>query len=85
MFFCCIVIILCVVIGFVIFVLLLVVFGFFVYNCMGLLNCVVKDIGEVWLFSVEVLVQFSGLMSELCFGEMNYVLLYDVMCMCQQE
>ena len=57
----------------------------FAHNRMGSLNRAARDIGEVWLPSVEASAQLSGLMSELRLGEMNRVLLHDATRMRQQE
>ncbi len=73
------------VIGFAILASLLVALGLFAHNRMGSLNRAAKDIGEVWLPSVEASAQLSGLMSELRLGEMNHVLLHDATRMRQQE
>ncbi|QDR39897.1 methyl-accepting chemotaxis protein [Pseudomonas aeruginosa] len=73
------------VIGFAILASLLVALGLFAHNRMGSLNRAAKDIGEVWLSSVEASAQLSGLMSELRLGEMNHVLLHDATRMRQQE
>lgn len=73
------------VIGFAILASLLVALGLFAHNRMGSLNRAAKDIGEVWLPSVEASAQLSGLMSELRLGEMNHVLLHDSTRMRQQE
>ena len=73
------------VIGFAILASLLVALGLFAHNRMGSLNRAARDIGEVWLPSVEASAQLSGLMSELRLGEMNHVLLHDATRMRQQE
>lgn len=73
------------IIGFAILALLLVALGLFAHTRMGSLNRAAKDIGEVWLPSVEASAQLSSLMSELRLGEMNHVLLHDAGRMEQQE